>query len=71
MSRLTPEQRAILSLREEIPEGAMAYQTKDEAYAFLKESTNQDFGYDVDKWKKWIEEKGFPVLGWPPEKIEK
>ena len=55
MSRLTPEQRAILSLREEIPEGRMEYLTKGDAYDLLKKWTNQDFGYDADKWEKWIE----------------
>ena len=46
----------------------MAYMTKNDAYALLKEITNQDFGYDADKWEKWIEENGLPALGMPPRK---
>jgi hypothetical protein len=67
MSRLTPEQRAILNLRGEIPEGTMAYLTREDAYALLKKHTNQDFGYDADKWEKWIEENGLPMLGIPSD----
>ena len=48
----------------------MAYMTKERAYAALKKWTGRDFGYDAEKWKKWIDENGFPILGIPPKKLE-
>lgn len=70
MTRLKLGQMFIKNLKEEIGEGSTAHMTKEDAYYALKKWTGQDFGYDADKWKKWIEDNGFPILGLPPEKIE-
>ncbi len=62
MTRLTLEQILILNLQERIPEGSMVYTKKEDAYLALKKYTGQDFGSDIEKWKKWVEENGLPNL---------
>jgi hypothetical protein len=34
----------------------MGYLSKEEAREALKERTEQDFGFDADKWKVWLKE---------------
>jgi hypothetical protein len=70
MSRLTPEERLLANLREEVAEESMAYMTRDDAYRGLRDSTGQDFGYDADKWEKWIEENGLPLRNMSPNYID-
>ena len=70
MTRLTLDQIYIKNLKKQFPEGSMAYMTKERAYAALKKWTGRDFGYDAEKWRKWIDENGFPILGIPPKKLE-
>ena len=62
MSRLTLDEFLILNLQEKIPEDAMGYSKKENAYLELKKYTGQDFGDDIEKWKKWVEENGLPLL---------
>ncbi len=53
MTRLIPIQLAITNLLGHLPEGAVGYASKEEAYEDLKRITNQDYGYDVRKWVQW------------------
>ena len=62
MTRLTLEQILILNLKQKLPEGSMAYMQKNEAYLALKKCTGQDFGDDIDKWQKWVEDNRLPHL---------
>ena len=68
MPRLTLEEIYILSLREKLPEGSMAYMTKESAYLELKKWTGQDFGYDANKWEQWIKDNGLPPMDILPKK---
>jgi hypothetical protein len=54
MTRLTFDQLLIANLGDELPRLTRGYIPKERAYEILKESTGQDFGYDVKAWKKWI-----------------
>ena len=54
MSRLTPLQGLLMNLNQEIEAGRREYLSKEQAYEKLKELTGQDFGYDVEKWRKWV-----------------
>lgn len=54
MSRLTPLQGLLMNLNREIEEGRREYLSLEQAYEKLKELTGQDFGYDVEKWRKWL-----------------
>ena len=56
MSRITPFQGLLMNLTEEIAKGRREYLSKEAAYEKLKEFPGQDFGYDVEKWKKWLRE---------------
>ena len=38
------------------PHQGRSYLTKEQAYKTLKAETGQDFGYDVDAWRKWLKE---------------
>lgn len=68
MTRLTLEEIYISNLKERIPEGSMAYMTKEDAYIELKKWTGQDFGYDADKWEQWIKDNGLPLMDILPKK---
>jgi hypothetical protein len=70
MSRLTPEQRLLENLRQQVAKESMAYMTREAAYQGLRNSTGQDFGYDADKWEKWIEENGLPLRKMTPSYID-
>ncbi|MEP7286467.1 MAG: hypothetical protein ABI947_11930 [Chloroflexota bacterium] len=54
MTRLFPYQRLIVNMKQGLPEGAIGYMTKEKAYEELKKRTQQDFGYDVTAWGKWL-----------------
>jgi hypothetical protein len=49
-----PEELFIANLRDEFPECALGYMTKDAARDSLMRMTGQDFGFDVAKWKAWF-----------------
>jgi len=67
MTRLTLDEIYILSLKEELPEGSVAYMTKEDAYNSLKKWTGQDFGYDADKWEQWVDDNGLPLMNIQPQ----
>ena len=54
MSRLTPLQGLLMNLNQEIEAGRREYLSKEQAYEKLKKLTGQDFGYDAEKWRKWV-----------------
>ncbi|MEP7284846.1 MAG: hypothetical protein ABI947_03655 [Chloroflexota bacterium] len=56
MSRYWPYEGLLLNLKQRIPKEDLAYLTAEEAYKLLKEWTEQDFGYDVTAWEKWLME---------------
>jgi hypothetical protein len=41
------------------------WEPKEEAYARLKQLSGQDFGYDVEAWRNYIEAKGGPAKAFP------
>jgi hypothetical protein len=47
----------ILSLDEKLRKNTREYMTKEQAYEKLKSLSGQDFGYDVQKWRLWLESK--------------
>ena len=56
--RLTPMERLLKNLREEIPSYMRReYLPKDVAYERLKKMTGQDLGDDVERWEAWVEEQ--------------
>ncbi len=54
MALLTPIQRLVKNLRQEISNDSRSYMTKENAYLELKARTGQDFGYDACKWEEWL-----------------
>jgi cell division protein FtsX len=66
MALLTPHQRLLKNLRQEIPIDSMSYMSREEAYLSLKQETGQDFGYDDEKWENWLNTVG-DQLKWRPD----
>ena len=59
MPRLTPVQKLLSNLEQKFPEHfGRLYMPKEKAYERLKQETGQDFGYDVEAWRKWFRENG-------------
>jgi hypothetical protein len=46
------------NFREELPEYALYFLPREEAYAKLKEFSGRDFGYDDKRWEQWGRENG-------------
>jgi hypothetical protein len=64
--RRTSAQILIGNLEQKISsKNAKIYSTKERAYEELKRRTDQDFGYDVDAWIKWLREHGEEIPGFP------
>jgi hypothetical protein len=57
MSRLTLYQILLLNLQGKLLPARREHLTKEQALAQLRERTGQDFGYDVDAWKRWLKER--------------
>ena len=58
MSRLTLYQGLLLNLEGQIrPEQKRLYLGKEEALRQLREHTGQDFGDDVEAWRRWLRER--------------
>jgi hypothetical protein len=54
---------AFMNLEGEISPGEIfRYFTKDNALKILKKMTNQDFGYDIEAWRRWINENRPGIL---------
>lgn len=49
----TPFEILLMNLAQELPERALYYIPRSEAYERLKRKTGKDFGYDLDKWNDW------------------
>jgi hypothetical protein len=56
MSRITFYRLLIMNIEGQIQKGRREYTPVDEAYKLLRESTGQDFGEDLEKWKKWLKD---------------
>ena len=56
MSRITLFQGLLMNLNQSIEVNRREYLTREEAYQQLKSLSGQDFGYDVESWKKWLKE---------------
>jgi len=54
MSRITFYRLLIMNLERKIQEGRREYMPADEALKLLKKSTGQDFGNDIEEWKRWL-----------------
>ena len=55
MTRLTYHQILVKNLEGTIrPDQVRVFMTKEQALAELRQLTGQDFGNDVDAWKKWL-----------------
>jgi len=64
MVRATKEQLLLLNLEGKLHNRIRGYISKEEAYERLKWLTDKDFGYDVDKWRKWLENNPIPSKKW-------
>ena len=54
--RLPPHKIYLMALGGRKSLGGRALPTKKEAHEFLCRLTGQNFGFDVDAWKAWINE---------------
>lgn len=52
--QLFPEELALANFKGELLEGERGYMRPEEAYEWLKEMSNEDFGQDIDAWTKWV-----------------
>jgi hypothetical protein len=43
----------LFNLAEVLPEKSLYYTPREEAYRQLRETTGQDFGYDIARWEQW------------------
>ena len=50
---LTPIERALLNLNQQISREMSAYRTREKAYEELKKLSGEDFGYDSQSWYRW------------------
>ncbi len=55
--QMFPEQLALINLRGEVHPSEREYMTKEEAFQMLRETCDEDFGEDIDKWEAWVERK--------------
>ena len=55
-TRLTYPRMLLLNLQGKIPEGRREHRTKEQALEALRKLTDQDFGDDVEAWKRWLRE---------------
>ncbi len=56
--RLTPIERLLKNLKQEIPPYMRReYLTREVAYEKLKAMTGQDFGLDSEQWETWVQEQ--------------
>lgn len=56
MTRLTYTQMLLLNLQGKIAPNRREHRTKEQALEALRELTGQDFGDDVEAWRRWIRE---------------
>jgi hypothetical protein len=66
MSNIVIHILLIENLRESFPEAMWEYMPRKLAYRNLKHMTEQDFGYDADKWERWFEESERPIVNLSP-----
>ncbi len=55
--RLKPEELFIENLAGNISKETMQYMAKERALEMLKKASGEDFGYDIEKWKSWLNQK--------------
>lgn len=59
MSLIGPLELLLVNLENDIsPEYVFLYVGKEAALRRLREETGQDFGYDTQAWRRWLEERG-------------
>ncbi len=46
----------IANLEQSLPKPVPGYMPRGHAYQRLKTRSGEDFGYDVEAWKRWLEE---------------
>ena len=56
MSQMTLFEGILKNLKQEIEPGRREYLSREQAYQQLKYHTGEDFGYDAERWKAWIDE---------------
>jgi hypothetical protein len=56
MSRIPPYKLLIMNMEHNIQEGRREYMPSDKALELLKSLTGQDFGDDIEAWKKWLKD---------------
>lgn len=56
MSWLSIIERYLLNIAGTVPEDVMHYMPRELARKQLRELTGQDFGYDTEQWKVWLED---------------
>ncbi len=54
MSLLTPYQRLLKNLREEVDPHSRAYMPRQDALDELRASSGLDYGYDAEQWEAWV-----------------
>jgi hypothetical protein len=52
---LFPDELALANLRGEISSDERGYMPHEEAYAWLKKMSNEDFGDNTAAWADWVE----------------
>jgi hypothetical protein len=55
MSKMSLLERYLLNLGGRVPEGALHFVNREYARQRLREITGQDFGYDQELWRKWLD----------------
>jgi len=56
MSHITPYRLLIMNIEGKIPKERREYIPVEEAYRRLRALTGQDFGEDLEQWKKWLKD---------------
>ena len=52
--RVSPLRTSVMILREQDPLLPPSDEEKQNAIAYLRKVTGQDFGFDADKWEAWL-----------------
>lgn len=55
--QLFPGELALANLRGEISEDERGQMSRESAFALLREVSGLDFGENIEKWEKWVQQE--------------
>ncbi len=56
--QMFPKELGLANLKGELSPDERGFMPVEAAYQFLKKLSGLDFGYDVERWTKWVDDTG-------------